>query len=83
VEFVADKVARGQIFSEYFGFHRLFHIHHLASVAGTIGQLVAGSIKWIQSHPTPRNLKEKDEHAKRMLEAGFLQGSLETPWNLH
>jgi hypothetical protein len=41
-------VALGQVFSEYFGspcqfsFHRLLHIHHhLASGAGTIGQLVA------------------------------------------
>jgi hypothetical protein len=48
VGFVVDKVAVGQIFSEYFGypyhfsFHRLLHTHHLSSGAGTIGQLVAG-----------------------------------------
>jgi hypothetical protein len=30
--FLVDKVALGQVFSEYF--------HHLSSVAGTIGQLV-------------------------------------------
>jgi hypothetical protein len=48
VGFVVDKVALGQVFSEYFGFpcqflfHRLLHIyHHLLSGAGTIGQLVA------------------------------------------
>jgi hypothetical protein len=55
VGFVADKVALGQVFSEYFGFscqflfHRLLHIHHhhyhhhhhLSSEAGTIGQLLA------------------------------------------
>jgi hypothetical protein len=47
VGFVVDKVALGQVFSEYFGFpckfsfHRLLHIHHLSSGAGTIGQLVA------------------------------------------
>jgi hypothetical protein len=45
--FVVDKVALGQVFSEYFGFpcqfsfHRLLHIHHLSSGARTIGQLVA------------------------------------------
>jgi hypothetical protein len=46
--FVVDKVALGQVFSEYVGFpckflfHRLLHIHHhLSSGAGTIGQLVA------------------------------------------
>jgi hypothetical protein len=47
VGFVVDKVALGQVFSEYFGFpfqfsfHRLLHIHHLSFGAGTIGQLVA------------------------------------------
>jgi hypothetical protein len=40
-----DRVALGQVFSEYFGFsfHRLLHtLHHLPSGAGTIGQIVAG-----------------------------------------
>jgi hypothetical protein len=47
VGFVADKVALGQVFSEYFGFpfqfsfHRLLHTRHLSSGAGTVGQLVA------------------------------------------
>jgi hypothetical protein len=47
VGFVVDKVALGQVFSEYIGlpcqfsFYRLLHIHHLSSEAGTIGQLVA------------------------------------------
>jgi hypothetical protein len=47
VGFVVDKVALGQVFSEYFdfpcqfSFHRLLRIHHLSSGAGTIGQLVA------------------------------------------
>jgi hypothetical protein len=48
VGFVVDKVTLGQVHSEYFGFpcqfslHRLLHIHHhLSSMAGTIGQLVA------------------------------------------
>jgi hypothetical protein len=61
VGFVADKVALGQGFSEYFGFpckissHKFLHNHHhLSSGAGKIGQ------QWPQypkSHPT--NLKEK------------------------
>jgi hypothetical protein len=48
VGFVADKVALGQVFSEYFGFpcqfvfHRLFHSHHhLSSGAGAVGQTLA------------------------------------------
>jgi hypothetical protein len=47
VEFVVDKVALGQVFSEYFGFpcqftfHRLLHTHHLSAGAGTTGQVVA------------------------------------------
>jgi hypothetical protein len=45
--FVVDKLALGQVFSEYFGFpyqfsfHRLLHAHHLSSGAGTIGQALA------------------------------------------
>jgi hypothetical protein len=48
VGFVVDKVALGQVFSEYLGspcqfsFHQLFHSHHhLSSRAGTIDQTVA------------------------------------------
>jgi hypothetical protein len=47
-DFVVDKVALGQVFSEYFGFpcqflfHQLLHNHHLSSGVGTIGQ------KWPQ-----------------------------------
>jgi hypothetical protein len=46
--FMVDKVALGQVFSEYlcfpcqFSFHRLLHTHHhLSSEAGIIGQIVA------------------------------------------
>jgi hypothetical protein len=46
VGFMVDRVALGQVFSEYFGFsgqfsfHRLLHTHHhLSSGAGIIGQL--------------------------------------------
>jgi hypothetical protein len=48
VGFLVDKVALGQVFSEYFdfpcqfSFHRLLHTHHLSSGAGTIGQTMAG-----------------------------------------
>jgi hypothetical protein len=41
--FVVDKMALGQVFSEYFGFphqfsfYRLIHIHLLSSGVGTIG----------------------------------------------
>jgi hypothetical protein len=44
---VVDKVALGQVVSEYFGvpcqfsFNRLLHTHHLSSGVGTIGQIVA------------------------------------------
>jgi hypothetical protein len=42
VGFVVDKVALGQVFSEYFGFpcqfHQFLHNHpHLSPGAGTIG----------------------------------------------
>jgi hypothetical protein len=57
VGFVVDKVALGQVFSEYFGFpcqssfHQLLHNHpHLSSGVCTIGQ------KWLQYKglsPTP------------------------------
>jgi hypothetical protein len=64
VGFVVDKVALGQVFSEYFGFpcqssfYQLLHNHpHLSSGVGTIGQ------KWPQLKglsPTPLAIiKEK------------------------
>jgi hypothetical protein len=65
VWFVVDKVALGQVFSEYFGFpcqssfHQLLHNHlHLSSGAGTIGQ------QWptyqVDSvSPHPEKLKKK------------------------
>jgi hypothetical protein len=66
VGFVVDKVALGQVFSEYFGFpcqfsfHRLLHNHpHLSSGAGTIGQ------KWPQYKelsPTPLAIIKKNNN---------------------
>jgi hypothetical protein len=64
VKFVLDKVALGQVFSEYFGFpcqssfHWLLHNHHPSSGAGTIGQ------QWptyqVDSvSPHPEKLKKK------------------------
>jgi hypothetical protein len=44
---VVDKVALGQVFSEYFSFpcqfsfHQLLHTHHLSSGAGRMDQIVA------------------------------------------
>jgi hypothetical protein len=62
--FMVDKVALGQVFSEYFGFpcqsafHRLLHNHHRSSGAGTIGQ------QWPTNQvdsvsPHPEKLKKK------------------------
>jgi hypothetical protein len=63
---VVDKVALGQVFSQYFGFpcqssfHQLLYNHlHLSSGAGTIGQ------KWPQYKglsPTPLAIKKITLH---------------------
>jgi hypothetical protein len=54
VGFVVDKVALGQVFSEYlnfpcqFSFHRLLHAHHhLSSGAGTIGPMEWGPLSLV------------------------------------
>jgi hypothetical protein len=44
VEFVVDKVAQRQVFSEYFGFPCQSSFHQLLH-----------STKWTQSHPTKNN----------------------------
>jgi hypothetical protein len=46
VGFMVNKVALGQVFSQYFGspcqsFHRLLHTHHPSSGTGSIGRIVA------------------------------------------
>jgi hypothetical protein len=63
--FVVDKLALGQVFSDYFGFpcqfslHRLFHIHHhLSSGAGATGQLVADVPSGLSLTP-PQETKQK------------------------
>jgi hypothetical protein len=64
VGFVVDEVALGQVFSEYFdfpcqfSFHRLLHIHHLSSRAGTMGQLVADIPSGLSLTPPQENKKE-------------------------
>jgi hypothetical protein len=65
VGFVVDKVALGQVFSQYFGFPCQSSFHqlllnelHLSSGAGTIGQ------KWLQYKglsPTPLAIKRKEK----------------------
>jgi hypothetical protein len=65
VGFVADKVALGQVSSEYFGFpchfsfHRLLHIHHhISSPLGTIAQLVADVPSGLSLTPPTKKLKK-------------------------
>jgi hypothetical protein len=68
VGFVADEVALGQVFSEYFGFpcqfsfHRLFYIHHhLLSGTGKIGQLVVDVPSGLRlSRPQEEEEEEED-----------------------
>jgi hypothetical protein len=72
VGFVVDKLSLGQIFSEYFGFphqfsfHRLLHIHHLSSEAGTIGQLVADVSSRLSLTP-PQETKKKERNNYRFV----------------
>jgi hypothetical protein len=65
VGFVVDKVALGQVFSEYFGFpcqlssHRLLHTHHLSAGAGTIGHLLADVPSGLSLTPPQETKKKK------------------------
>jgi hypothetical protein len=70
VGFVVDKVALGQVFSEYFGFpckfsfQRLLHIHHhLSSDAGIIGQIVTDVPSGL-SLTTHEEIKKKSKRKK-------------------
>jgi hypothetical protein len=66
VGFVVDKVALGQIFSEYFGFpcqssfHRLLHNHPRSSGTGTIGQQWP-TYQLDSVSPHPEKLKKKEK----------------------
>jgi hypothetical protein len=67
VAFVVDRVTLGQVFSGYLGFpyqilfHRLLHVHHLSSKAGTIGQLVADIPNGLRLTLPQDTKKEKPE----------------------
>jgi hypothetical protein len=77
--FVVDKVALGQVFSEYFGFpcqfsfHRLLHNHHLSSGAGTIGQtvnVVLGRLSLTQWGKKPNFLRQWGVNGKTIRRRG-------------
>jgi hypothetical protein len=78
VGFVVDKVALGQVFSEYFGFpcqssfHQLLHNHHhLSSGAGTIGQQWAMyQVDSVSPHP------EKLKKQRTTYYEGFKESTL-------
>jgi hypothetical protein len=64
VGFVVDKVALGQVFSQYFSFPCQFSFHqmlhtHLSSGAGSIGQLVADVPSGLSLTPLYEYKKEK------------------------
>jgi hypothetical protein len=69
---VVDKVALGQVFSEYFGFlcqfsFRLLHIHHISSGAGTVGQLVGdlqSRLTLTIPHPPSKKTKRHDKFSQ-------------------
>jgi hypothetical protein len=62
--FMVDKAAMVQVFSEYIGFscqfsfHRMLHIHHLSSGAGTIGRRMADVPSGLSLTP-PQETKKK------------------------
>jgi hypothetical protein len=74
VGFVVDKVALGQVLSEYFSFscqfsfHQLIRTHQLSSGAGTIGQILADV-------PSGLNLTPPQETKKKKLLVTELCGS--------
>jgi hypothetical protein len=78
VGFVVNKVALGQVFSEYFGFlgqfsfHRLLHTHHHpSSGAGTIRQLVADVRSGLSLTPTQETkIKIKNYQGSALLFSG-------------
>jgi hypothetical protein len=72
VGFVVDKVALGNVFSEFFGFpcqssfHQLLHNHpYLSSGVGTIGPVVA-AVPSRLSHPTTNNNNKKIRQAIKL-----------------
>jgi hypothetical protein len=76
VGFVVDKVALGQVFSEYLGFpcqfsfHQLLHIHHHYLSSGASSRPISGwHTKWDSVSPHPKKRKEKE--TKRMYSLTF------------
>jgi hypothetical protein len=80
VGFVVDKVALGQVFSEYFSFlcqlafHRLLHNHHhrhhyyhLSSGAGTVGQKMAAVQNGLSITPMRKSKKKKIIKTNRLV----------------
>jgi hypothetical protein len=57
VEFTVDKVALGQVFSEYFGFPCQFSFHGLLFIRSTIEQIVAGISSGLRLTPPHENKK--------------------------
>jgi hypothetical protein len=79
VGFVVDKVALGQVFSEYFGFpcqfifHLLLHTHHHLSCGVGHNKPKSGSCtKWIQSHPMREREREGERERERKEEKPVL-----------
>jgi hypothetical protein len=64
--FMVDKMALGQVFSQYFSFpsqfllNQMFLHSQLSFGAGTIGQINGRRTKWTPSHPRPTKLKVKN-----------------------
>jgi hypothetical protein len=67
--FVVDKLALGQVFSEYFSFlcqssfHQLCHAH-LSFGAGAIGQLVTSVLSGLNLTPPHEANKKMERHRK-------------------
>jgi hypothetical protein len=66
--FVVDKVAMGQVFSEYFGFACQFSFHillhtYLSSRADTIGQIVADVPSGLSLTP-PKEIIKRSQKRK-------------------
>jgi hypothetical protein len=74
VGFVVDKVAQGQVVSEYFGFpcqfsfHQMLHTHHhTSSGAGTIGQTVVDVQSGVSLRKKKKKLDQRNSEPHRAL----------------
>jgi hypothetical protein len=57
---VVNKMALGQIFSDYFGFPCQFSIHRLFHMP-----IIGRRAKWTQSHFTPRGKNKKERNQQK------------------